>query len=90
VNWRRLQQWLAHFGVRLVGDWERARDGDPEHAGLHASGHVSGSELAALVELIRPDLVVPVHTEQPEWFRRFEGRMRVELPQRGRPIEIAP
>ncbi len=88
VNWRRLKEWLAHFGVRLVGDWERARLGDPEHVGLHASGHVSGAELAELVELIRPALVVPVHTEHPEWFRRFEGRIAVALPERGRPIEL--
>lgn len=88
VNWRRLKQWLAHFGVRLMGDWERARAGDAEHAGLHASGHVSGAELAELVALIRPRMVVPVHTEHPEWFRRFEGELEVVLPERGRPIEL--
>ena len=88
VNWRRLKDWLAHFGVRLVGDFERARAGDPDHLGLHASGHVSGPELAELVDLIRPALVVPVHTEHPEWFRRFEGRREIALPQRGRPIEL--
>ena len=89
VNWRRLKEWLAHFGVRLVGDWERAKLGDPEHEGLHASGHASGPELAELIEIIRPGLVVPVHTEHPEWFRRFEGRMEVVLPLRGRPIDVA-
>lgn len=88
VNWQRLKDWLGHFGVRLVGDWERAREGDPEHAGLHASGHVSGRELEELVRLIRPRLLVPVHTEHPEWFKRFEGTLEVVLPERGKPIEL--
>ncbi len=87
VNWRRLKEWLAHFGVRLVGDFERARAGDPEHVVLHASGHVSSAELAELVELIHPQTLVPVHTERPDWFRRFAGSMEVGLTQRGRPIE---
>lgn len=89
VNWARLKQWLAHFGVTLVGDWERARDGDPAHRGFHASGHVSGRELAELVALIRPRTLVPVHTEDPSWFKRFEGSMEVVQPERGKPIEIA-
>lgn len=89
VNWARLKQWLAHFGVTLVGDWERARDGDPAHRGFHASGHVSGREFAELVALIRPRTLVPVHTEDPSWFKRFEGSMEVVQPERGKPIEIA-
>ena len=84
VNWVRLKDWLAHFGVRLVGDWQRARDGDAEHQGLHASGHVSATELEELIRLIRPKMLVPVHTEHPEWFRRFEGELDVVLPRRGR------
>ena len=88
VNWVRLKDWLAHFGVRLVGDWQRARDGDAEHQGLHASGHVSATELEELIRLIHPKMLVPVHTENPEWFRRFEGELDVVLPRRGRAIEL--
>src|SRR5438093_6578529 len=83
VNWGRLKEWLAHFDVRLVGDWQRAQAGDAEHAGLHASGHVSGPELAELIKLIAPQVVVPVHTEHPEWFRRLEGSIRIAIPVRG-------
>lgn len=86
VNWGRLKRWLAHFGIRLVGDWEQARAGVREAAGFHASGHANGPQLQELIELIRPEVLVPVHTQQPEWFRRFADRMRVELPERGRPI----
>lgn len=89
MNWGRLKQWLAHFGVTLVGDWERARDGDPVHRGFHASGHVGGGELAELVELIGSRTLVPVHTEDPSWFKRFAGRIEVVLPERGGPISIA-
>lgn len=88
VNWRRLKDWLEHFGVQLVGDYELAKAGDPAHRGFHASGHVSGTELAELVALIRPGMLVPVHTERPEWFKRFSDLTEVVLPERGRPIDL--
>lgn len=34
----------------------------------HASGHASVSELLRIVEEINPRIVVPVHTENPEFF----------------------
>lgn len=88
VNWGRLKEWLAHFGVTLVGDWEKAKAGDAAHQGLHASGHASGPELAELIALIRPRTLVPVHTEHPEWFRRFADTMEIVLPERGRLLDL--
>lgn len=46
VNWARLRRWLEHFDVRLIGDWEKAKAGTASEAGFHASGHISGHELA--------------------------------------------
>lgn len=36
----------------------------------HASGHVSKEDLVAFIELVDPDVIIPVHTESPE---RLEG-----------------
>ena len=36
--------------------------------GLHASGHASKEELVDIIERIRPEYLVPVHTENPEYF----------------------
>jgi ribonuclease J len=36
--------------------------------GLHASGHLSKEELVEVIEEIDPDRIIPVHTENPQWF----------------------
>jgi mRNA degradation ribonuclease J1/J2 len=38
---------------------------------MHASGHLSQSELASAVRSISPKRVFPIHTEHPEAFRTF-------------------
>jgi mRNA degradation ribonuclease J1/J2 len=37
----------------------------------HASGHISQPEIREMVEEIDPDKLFAIHTEKPEWFRRF-------------------
>jgi ribonuclease J len=42
--------------------------------GYHASGHASKSDLRWVIEKIDPDVVIPVHTENPDWFvENFEN-----------------
>ena len=37
--------------------------------GYHASGHAGIKDLRWAIETIDPDVIIPVHTENPEWFR---------------------
>ena len=37
----------------------------------HASGHVSKDDLVQLIELVDPDIVIPVHTDNPEKLERI-------------------
>ena len=37
----------------------------------HASGHVSKDDLVQLIELVDPDIVIPVHTNNPEKLERI-------------------
>ncbi len=67
-----LHNWLDHFGLRF-------------HQ-MHASGHASGPELDRLIDDVGAAAVYPVHTEQPEAFRR-EGRP-VVLPELNRPVGL--
>ncbi len=67
-----LHHWLARFGLR--------------HRQLHASGHLSRSELETMVREVNADQVIPVHTEHPELFTGLAGK--VTLPQPGRPIPV--
>jgi ribonuclease J len=46
--------------------------------GFHASGHASEDELEWIVDKIDPDIIIPVHTENPEWFkRRYGGKAKL-------------
>ncbi|TLZ65290.1 MAG: MBL fold metallo-hydrolase [Methanobacteriota archaeon] len=53
---------------------------------LHASGHLSETEIEDMVKAIRPKVVIPVHTEHPERFTRFSRD--VVQPVREEPIEL--
>lgn len=71
-DFERLQNWLKRFGIAY------------EHA--HASGHIYGEALKAVIEDINPDILIPVHTLEPE---RFLGLAKdVRLVNRAETIAI--
>ena len=67
----RLRHWLDHFGLRGFGlpvqkngKWEIPE----EEKGLHASGHACGPDLLRVAREIRPEMLIPVHSEKPEFY----------------------
>jgi ribonuclease J len=54
--------------------------------GYHASGHASADDLAIVVKTIDPELVIPVHTFRPEFFKEMDRKVALPIP--GIPIEI--
>jgi ribonuclease J len=77
MDFWRLHHWLRHFRIRGVGlpeevepsKWELSKG----ERGLHASGHAIGPELLDLIQQINPRVLIPVHTEKPEYFQQLEG-----------------
>lgn len=67
-----LRAWLERFGLH--------------YHQLHASGHVSRSELESMVKQLKPGKVIPIHTEHPELFVGLAEK--VELPEVGRPMSL--
>ncbi|MDP2954308.1 MAG: MBL fold metallo-hydrolase RNA specificity domain-containing protein, partial [Chloroflexota bacterium] len=57
---------------------------------FHASGHASGPELIEMVREIRPQILIPIHTEHPEIFaRELAGDgIEVRIPKIGQEIEF--
>jgi len=56
--------------------------------GYHASGHASVAELLKIVEDIDPEIVLPVHTEDSEFFVDNLKGYDVVLAEEGKGIEI--
>lgn len=68
----RLNNWLTHFGFRTYGFEiinERGKVKPEFSKGFHASGHASKSDLRWAINTIDPDCIIPVHTENPGWFK---------------------
>lgn len=40
---------------------------------LHTSGHADEATIRKLVEDVNPDYIIPVHTENAEWFEQYEN-----------------
>jgi len=86
MDFRRLHNWLEHFGIRTVGLPVQQDDGEwvipPNERGLHASGHAIGPELLDLIRNIAPKTLIPIHTEHPDYFgHHLEGTgIEVRLP----------
>ncbi len=65
IDHQRLVNWLNHFGLKMVGGLPGAEKGP-----YHASGHIDGPALEGVIEQIGAERILPVHTQQPEWFER--------------------
>jgi ribonuclease J len=65
-----LENWLCHFGIKFEQ--------------IHCSGHADVEGVKRMAETINPEIVIPVHTEAPEEFKRF--CKKVVLPERGKKI----
>ena len=85
----RLRNWIARFNLRLVGDPELK--GDPEHEGLHAGGHAPKEDIHRLIDIIRPRLLIPIHTNHPELMAQYGAELGIEvaIPRMDRPETIS-
>ncbi|MBI4304372.1 MAG: exonuclease [Chloroflexi bacterium] len=92
IDFRRLHEWLKHFGLRGVGlpverngDWQIPDD----EKGLHASGHACGPDLLEIAREIGPQVLIPVHSEYPQFYaENLSKTARIILPRLGETIEI--
>lgn len=44
---------------------------------LHTSGHADADAIDRLVRSVEPSVIIPVHTEKPDWFARYEDECQV-------------
>lgn len=89
IDIQRWKQWLDHFHMKVFG-FPDIKTGKvrPEGKGFHASGHMAGKDILWLIEAIDPEIVIPVHTEEPGFFLKHLKGKRVIVPEKGVPIEF--
>ncbi|MFX1364102.1 MAG: MBL fold metallo-hydrolase RNA specificity domain-containing protein [Promethearchaeota archaeon] len=73
----RLSNWVKYFNFEIVGfniNMDKRKLRPQFTKGYHASGHVSKSDLIRVIDKIDPDIIIPVHTDYPQWFsKNFEN-----------------
>ncbi len=83
MDFERLRNWLGHFGIGSVGlpnkRGQSIADLPEEEQGLHASGHASADDIMTFVKEIGSRTVVPVHTENPGYFREHLRDTDIEV-----------
>ncbi len=93
IDFRRLHKWLEHFGLRGFGlpvenngQWQ-VPDGEQ---GLHASGHACGPDLLEIARRIKPEILIPVHSQSPGFYIDHLSRSGIDviLPAVGETIEV--
>jgi len=67
-----LENWMKHFGVKF-------------HK-AHCSGHASAADIAEIVRKIKPQVLVPIHTQNAEAFKKLHADVRV--PEAGKKMEV--
>jgi ribonuclease J len=93
IDFRRLHSWLKHFELKPFG-LPTEKDGEwqipDEERGLHASGHACGTDLLNIAREIKPEILIPVHSEHPAFYvdNLSSGGINVILPTVGGTIEI--
>ncbi|NPV26084.1 MAG: exonuclease [Firmicutes bacterium] len=84
IDHQRVKNWIDFCGFRLYGTLGR----DREKSGFHASGHIHGPGLEELVQMIKPEILIPIHSENRSFFKRFEGSLKVLYPSRGDTVRL--
>lgn len=73
----RMYNWIKLFDFKIYGFELTAEGGHIKpvfESGYHASGHLSAEDIKWVIDTIDPEVIIPVHTEHPQWFEdNFEN-----------------
>jgi ribonuclease J len=77
IDEQKMHQWMEYFKIEC--DYETKKEGKRSFRRRHVSGHASRPELEELIEKLNPRIIMPIHSEHPELFKKMFER-RVILP----------
>ncbi len=64
----RLKNWLNHLNINTYG-FDIIQGKPVFDKKFHTSGHASTTGLLWAIDTIDPEVLIPVHTENPDWFK---------------------
>jgi ribonuclease J len=67
----RLSNWIERYNLELRGIKFENKEWQIE-PGYHCSGHATKTELEEIIREISPENLIPVHTIDRNWFKKFE------------------
>jgi len=84
ISEQRFINWICHFKMQgLVKDEKNNFVFDR----AHISGHISGKELENFLDKIKPELLIPIHTEKAEEFKEIYESSKIKLMEKGEVFE---
>lgn len=87
----RLWNWLQYFNLEAIGFGVKKENDQTKlefESGYHCSGHATPEQLLEMIDTIDPEIVIPVHTENPEFFKKNLTTRNVEILKDGNKITI--
>ena len=73
IDFKRMKEWIRKFKLKFYQ--------------FHASGHAPQSELKRIVEEIAPEVIIPIHSEEPEKFKELTD-LPIILPSKNHKIAL--
>ena len=74
----RVKNWLDLLKLDLYGMESEEK--------LHASGHASGREIKETLQKLKPKMIIPIHTENPDHL--MQHFTNISLPKYGKTLEL--
>ena len=84
LDFDRLGEWIKLFDMGFPSGDPRQDESNP----FHVSGHACREHLLKVIDIIDPQVVIPVHTEKPDLYAQSLAGRKVILPERGIPIAL--
>lgn len=84
IDQQKIENWLRYFNLEIRGNLLEKREESP----FHASGHISEEGIIEIINSSQPEILIPIHTQNRDFFKRFENTCKVIFPEKGEIIYL--